>query len=449
MNASAPSSRRRAIGIVRVSQTKGREGESFHSPETQRGRIRGAAEQHGWELLDVVPELDVSGGKRLDERPRLLAAVEQIEAGRADVLATAYLDRLTRDPRVRDEVVERVEAAGGQVWTVDMGRQTNGTAAEQLTGTLASAVHRYVRRVNAERSAEAQQRAIARGVPPWAGAPLGYERGEDGRLRPDADTAQLVADAFRLRADGATIERVREHLRDHGVERSYHGVQHLLCSRVVLGEIHFGGYEPNLSAHPAIVDRETWQRAVRVRVPRGRRAKSDRLLARQEILRCGTCGSRMVVGTANHGTYPLYRCPPTGDCPRRVTVSANLVEGIVIDAVRAALADAEGRAQAEDSARQAVADLERAQSELDALIEILDPLEPAARKRLVAATERRDEARAAVDRLGDSAGAVVVRGWDDRLTLDERRALIRAVVERVDVAPGRGPDRVTVHLLGE
>src|SRR4051794_21096887 len=76
--------------------------------------------------------------------------VQAVEDGHADVLAVAYLDRLTRDPSVRDEVVDRVEAAGGEVWNVDMGGQTNRDAAQQLTGTLASAVHRYVRRVGAE-----------------------------------------------------------------------------------------------------------------------------------------------------------------------------------------------------------------------------------------------------------------------------------------------------------
>jgi hypothetical protein len=35
----------------------------------------------------------------------------------------------------------------------------------------------------------------------------------------------------------------------------------------------------------------------------------------------------------NHGGYPLYRCPPTGDCPKRVNISAALVEGLVTDTV--------------------------------------------------------------------------------------------------------------------
>ncbi len=43
--APAASATRRAIGIVRVSQVKGREGESFASPGQQRDRIRAACER--------------------------------------------------------------------------------------------------------------------------------------------------------------------------------------------------------------------------------------------------------------------------------------------------------------------------------------------------------------------------------------------------------------------
>ena len=53
------------------------------------------------------------------------------------------------------------------------------------------------------------------------------------------------------------------------------------------------------------------ERLQRVSVPRGRRAKSERLLARLGVLRCGTCDARMSVGTSQ-GRYALYRCPPVG-----------------------------------------------------------------------------------------------------------------------------------------
>jgi PHD/YefM family antitoxin component YafN of YafNO toxin-antitoxin module len=161
----------------------------------------------------------------------------------------------------------------------------------------------------------------------------------------------------------------------------------------------------------------------------------------------------MAVGTANHGGYPLYRCPPTGDCTRRVTVSAELVEGIVSDAVREALADAEGRASAESSVRNAECAVERAQGDLDAAIQAFAGLdrEQTAVERLGELRDARNAAQERLDQLGGQRAAVVVTiaaDWD-RLSIDERRALIRATVERVTVAPGRGASRVSVKLVGQ
>ena len=59
----------------------------------------------------------------------------------------------------------------------------------------------------------------------------------------------------------------------------------------------------------------------------------------------------------------------------------------------------------------------------------------------------RDEARDRHDQLAAaSAPAITVSAGDwDSLTLDERRALIAAVIERAVVRPGRGSDRITVE----
>ncbi len=453
MAAAAP---RRAIGIVRVSQVNGRAGESFASPAEQADRIRAACARDGLRLVRIVDELDVSGGRPLDQRPGLGPAVQAVESGDADVIVGAYFDRLFRSLAAQGEAVDRVERAGGQVLAVDVGRVTSGNAGQWLSGTMLGAVSEYQRRTAAERSREAQARAIARGVAPWPNIPPGYVRGTDGRLVVDEAAAAAVKQAFALRADGATIAEVRAHLAAHGIERSYHGVTALLGSRVVLGEIHFGDYESNLSAHPAIVDRDTWLAVQRASVARGRKPKSERLLARLGVLRCASCGGRMVVGTqtSRGRTYPFYRCGHVReDCANRVTVSATLVERLVVDAVKEALTDVEGRASAQGNARDAEAALQRAQAALDAAIRAFAGMEDedAARERLLELRAARDDAQGRVDRLGGDRAVLVINAVDDwdRLTIDAQRALIRATVEQVMVAPGRAADRVTVELFGQ
>jgi Recombinase zinc beta ribbon domain len=217
---------------------------------------------------------------------------------------------------------------------------------------------------------------------------------------------------------------------------------------MLLGELRFGDDLVNEHAFPALIDSETWQRLQRVFVSRGRRAKSERLLARLGVLRCGSCDGRMSVGTSQ-GQYALYRCSPTSDCSQRVTISAEVAERTVVEAVQDLLAGIEGRASVESGAGEAGEEVARRQEALDRAIRSFAGLEDeeAARERLQELRAARDQARVRHDELlAASAPAMTVGAGDwDLLTLDERRALIRAVVERAVVRPGRGADRITVE----
>jgi len=141
------------------------------------------------------------------------------------------------------------------------------------------------------------------------------------------------------------------------------------------------------------------------------------------------------------------------DCAHKVTIGADLVERVVTDAVKAAISDMEGRASAERGIREAVAARDRAQAALDAAIRAFDELgdEPVALERLRELRRARDEAEEHLQDLGGGRASRVVRAadWGD-LTLEERRALIRATVLRATVAPGgRGASRIRVELFGQ
>jgi site-specific DNA recombinase len=445
--------KRRALGLVRVSQVAGREGDSFASPVTQRNRIEAECERQGFDLIQVFEELDVSGGADLDDRPGLGPAVEAVEAGRAEVIVAAYFDRFFRSLAIQSVVIGRIEAAGGQVLAVDSGRVTHATASQWLSATMAGMFSEHQRRVATERTGEAIERAIIRGVPPWPRVTPGYRKRPDGRYEPDPKTAPVVRGAFELRAQGGTAREVREHLARGGIALTYPAVVKFLRSPTVLGEIRFGSFAPNLTAHEAIVDRETWQAVQRTRVPSGRKSKSGRLLARLGVLRCGTCDSRLVttVAMSDGKPYPIYRCQNV-DCSRRVTISATKVEAAVVERVQAEFADVEGRASVAANARDAEVALETAQRELDAAIRVLAIVgdESSAVARLAELRDARDAAQAEVDRLGGfrDAERVSVADWE-RLSHDARRRLVKATIRRVTVRPGRGLDRLVVESFGE
>lgn len=441
----------RAFGLIRVSQQGEREDERFHSPGSQEEAIRAFCEDKGWSVTMLPPEINVSGGASLENRPSLSRAVAAIAAGNAQRLVALDASRLFRSVDIRTQVLRAVEGGGGEAWTVKNGRITNRTARAKALGNVETTFDEMVREESTERSRVGVAEAVAQGKVPWRHIVPGYRRGPSGALVPHEREAPIVRRAFELRAAGATIGYVRAHLQQNGIERTTRSTITLLASTVVLGRIDFGGLV-NPNAHEPIVDRDLWEAAQNVRVPRGRQPKSEALLARLGVLRCGTCGARMVIGTRPNGRQ-RYRCPPPVDCPRGVSIEAPFIEGVVVGAVRTALADAEGHASALERAEADRAAAEAADAELRRAIAILDAAgvegEDVSVEKLRALREARDAARSRADESKRAAGSLSIAvGTDwDRMSIDARRALIRTVVDRVDVAPGQGSDRVAVRLV--
>src|SRR5947208_7211448 len=160
-------SKLRDVVVVRVSKKGYRDYEHFHSPEVQSEAATRWARDRGERLVaSPIPEIDVSGRLPLSERPGLLAAIEMIEAGRADQLVVAYFDRLVRSLKVQLEVIERVERAGGEIFALDHGKLTNGTAAQRLSTNMLGSVFQYFAEITGEKVSAAQARAVGRrGLP--------------------------------------------------------------------------------------------------------------------------------------------------------------------------------------------------------------------------------------------------------------------------------------------
>jgi hypothetical protein len=84
--------------------------------------------------------------------------------------------------KVQLGVIERVEQAGGEIYAIDHGRLTNGTAATRLSNSMMGAAFQYYAEVTGEKVAAARERVVARGVLPNLRISPGYARGVDGVL---------------------------------------------------------------------------------------------------------------------------------------------------------------------------------------------------------------------------------------------------------------------------
>ena len=441
---------KRAIGIVRVSRVNGREGNRFLSPEIQRERIRQSCERHGLKLVATHEELDISGGKPLEERPELSRALADVEAGKADAIVFSYRDRMDRSIATSGELCRRMDTAGGTL-IADGNIVTHASHDGWRRTTFESFLTEDQRRAVKEKMRDVQRRCIAEGKPPWARVPVGYQREDDGTFAVHERRAKLVLRAFEMRAEGRTIREVRAMLKRHGVTLSVRGGEVMLGSRAYLGELHFGELV-NLQAWPAIVPRELWEQVQKTRIPRGPMPRSELLLARLGVLRCGSCGCRMSATTLPRktGPYGVYRCGQNNDCELHVVISATLVEAAVIAEVQRWLADPE-TGSAASGVPDAHARLEQAQDALDGAVRSLAAAglgsEPATVETLAQLHDARDRAKERYDDALAVDGTLTVklsaRDWDG-LTRDGQRELIKALGMRVRILPGRGRGRIKI-----
>ena len=451
--------KRKAIGIIRVSEVNGRAGSKFHSPAIQRDRIERDCELHDLALVEVLDELDVSGGKPIAERPATFRALHMVEAGEVGAIVYGYRDRVDRSIVHGAELCQRMDAAGALL-IAEGATITHSTHDGWRKATMESFLNEDQRRAVASKLRDVQVRAIAQGKAPFS-VPPGYRKRPDGTTEVNLATRDAVRHAFALRAarvgcptDANSLPAIRKYLAKHSIKMSLGGLVRMLANRFYLGELHYGDLE-NLTAHDAIISRELFDRVQEGKGgSRGRIGKSDRLLARLGVLRC-SCGGRMSV-SSKANRVPIeyfYRCT-NPDCTigHRVTISAPIAEKVVGDAVREAIADERGRATAAQKAHRAAGALREAQEALDgatrAFVKAGLSHEPVAVEELATLREARDIARVEADRAGVAVSVEIdgTADWDD-LPLDVQRKLIVATVESATVSPlGRGAERLLVTL---
>ena len=434
-------------GYVRVSRV-GDRAETLKSPEDQEREITRWAEATKNDVEMLAPELDRSGAD--DARPILLEAIERIEHGELAGIVVYRLDRFTRSLASSLRMIERIEAAGGEV--VSATESTNGNGTDLLRNiTLSIAQDERDRRAaDFERSKAA---AIGAGI--YVGrAPLGYVKGPDRRLVPDPDTAPVIREVFKRRARGDSWRSLAEYMsRKLGRGMLPASVRVIVRNPAYVG-VARQGVHVNPDAHPAIVKRSLWE-AAQIDHPRPPRGKHGTGLL-VGIVRCAGCGKRMTSTVGPKGR--VYRCRrhhAGGECPAPASIGA-YVEPYVTAAVFAHLRDGKVTfRQRSDAIATAQASLEAAEAKRDELHKAVDIAEVGAEHFAAAIADAAAGVEAARRELAEAhlQAAPVPETRDvaeilDELDADELRRVLSGALGVVWVGSGKGLDRVRIIARG-
>ena len=452
-------------GYVRVSRVGGRRGERFISPTVQRELIEGWATAAGARVLEIFEELDRSG--RSGERPLLEKALGRVESGISQGIVVAWVTRFGRSLLSGIAALERIQAAGGRFVAVQNGLDTSTDTGRLVLHILFALGEWESDRIRADWEL-ARASAVRRGLYMAAGSPVGYRKTRSGRLRPDPEAAEAVAEAFRRRADGESFASLARDLEKRGVRTGYDNVgwtsistAKVLRSRVYLGEVRQGLYV-NDRAHPPLVDTTTWQAAQHPKRAVLRHSRQPALLAR--LVRCAGCSLVMsaywhrVHGRTVEVTYRCQGHSAAGACPAPASIAALYLEPYIEERVfdllrRRRREPTAALARAERALRQTSAALVRYRDS-DRVLEALG--EDAYLAGIAVRSERVRAARLRLAAVRDAhvihtlpATVELEHRWLD-FSEDQRRGLIAQVIDCVFVAAGQRhiEERVTVCRAG-
>lgn len=199
-----------AVAYLRVSTDEQKNG-----PEAQRAAITAWASRSGVAVVAWHLDQGVSGASGVEERPALLAALDDVARQRAGTLVVAKRDRVARDIYVSQMIVREVERRGARIVCAD-GIGNGDAPADALMRTVLDGVAAFERDMIRARTKAAlavkRSRGETTGVAPW-----GTRVSADGRtLEPEPREALIAERARSLRAKGVPLRRIVDQLAIEG-----------------------------------------------------------------------------------------------------------------------------------------------------------------------------------------------------------------------------------------
>lgn len=201
---------KRAIGYVRVStEEQAREGVSL---ENQRSHITTYCGYRGFDLVDIVEDAGISGGKN-KARPGFLEVLDKIESGQAEVLVLYSLERLSRDMLTLLALERLLDEHDIELHTVE-GEVNTSSPDGWLNFAMKAFLGEMERRQVKYRTKKAMEFKKAQGSVVGS-VPYGYRRLQD-RLEPDEAEQRAVTLAKSLYGASYGLSAICRRLTEQG-----------------------------------------------------------------------------------------------------------------------------------------------------------------------------------------------------------------------------------------
>lgn len=279
------------------------------SVQAQKDALVEYCKNNNLKIVDHYSDEGVSGGKAAFKRPEMSRLLEDVKAGKIDIILFTRLDRWFRNVKEYFKVQEILDEHGVK-WKAIHEDYDTSTASGEMAVTIFLAIAQNERQKTAERITAVFENKRKQKEACFGGPfdPFGYMKQEDEngipRLVKNPEEEQACEDFWKvLLASNNLNEAIRHMSNVYGIEREWKS-----WKRISRNEFYCGIYKGIEDFCEPYISREEWLKIQERRPSKSNPAKHTYIF--KGLMRCPDCGLKLC-GTADkkpYGIYKYYRC---------------------------------------------------------------------------------------------------------------------------------------------
>lgn len=298
-----PTPVRRAALYIRVSTEE--QAKKGYSLPAQKEDLEEYAKRNGYAIVDYYIDDGVSARKKYANRKELMRLLEDVQAGKIDVVLFIKLDRWFRsiaDYYKIQEILDKHNVA----WKTTQENYDTETTNGRLYINIRLSVAQDESDRTGDRIRFVNESKVARGEVISGSVPLGFKI-QDKHLVHDPETVEAVRSFFHYYKENGSGYAARAFLQEaHGINVTIAVVRKMLNNTLYKGQ-----YRDNPSYCEPIIPPDEFDEIHKMAQARSfRRNQTGRVYVFSGLLVCAECGRRMVgrYSSDHNRNYYTYRC---------------------------------------------------------------------------------------------------------------------------------------------
>ena len=300
------------------------------SIESQTKTLTEWAKKEGHHIAGTYVDAGISARKPASKRPALQQLLNDVRAGKGELIAFTKLDRWFRNISEYYKVQEILEKYHVNWKTIQEDYDTSNAAGRLKINIMLSVAQDEADRTG-ERIKAVFEMKRQKLEPLTGNAPTGYKI-EGKKLIKDPQTEEAVNAFFQRYLSLGSVFAAQKAALDKGLK-----IEYQLASKMLYSPAYYGYYYDIDGMTPPYISKEEFDKIQSMRIRPVRKTTRNRVYLFSGIAVCGECKYHLGGKTNRRNQVPMYNCPGhyvnRSGCENKTNLSERKIERFILESL--------------------------------------------------------------------------------------------------------------------